>query len=129
MAEMDITKTLVVGQNVFMRSGQVGNWAKVIKVTPTGVIVESDPVYGSELIRFDENGTACDSSDLCNDKGVRGGSKIPGTSSGPWKLYLDTKAAGFAKTIDPETAGFVKALQQRDNSKIAEFLSKRKRNS
>jgi hypothetical protein len=54
---MDTTK-LVVGQDVFMRSGEVGNWAKVIEVTPTGVIVESDPVYGSELLRFDENGTA-----------------------------------------------------------------------
>jgi hypothetical protein len=58
------TKTLVVGQDVFMRSGQVGNWAKVVKVTPTGVIVQSDPIYGDELIRFDENGTACDSSDI-----------------------------------------------------------------
>jgi len=64
------TKKLVVGQDVFMRSGRVGNWAKVVEVTRTGVIVESDPNYGSELIRFDRDGVACDSSDLCNDNGV-----------------------------------------------------------
>jgi hypothetical protein len=96
---MDTTK-LVVGEDVFMRSGKVGNWAKVVEVTPTGVIVESDPVYGSELIRFDERGTACDSSDLCNDKGVRGGSTIPIMGSGPWKLYLNTKEAGFLRSMD-----------------------------
>ena len=94
---MDTTK-LVVGQDVFMRSGQVGNWAKVVKVTPTGVTVESDPTHGSELIRFDENGTACDSSDICNS-GVWEDSKIPGTSSGPWKLYPSTKESGFASGI------------------------------
>jgi hypothetical protein len=93
------TTTLMVGQDVFIRSGRVGNWAKVVKVTPTGVIVESDPVYGAELIRFDENGVAVDSSDICNHYGVWGESKIPGTSEGPWKLYFNTKDAGFAKTI------------------------------
>jgi hypothetical protein len=102
------TKTLVVGQDVFMRSGQVGNWAKVVKITPTGVIVESDPVYGAELIRFDKNGTACDSSDICNHYGAWRDSKIPGTNGGPWKLYLNTKDAGFAKTIDSKIAEFLK---------------------
>jgi hypothetical protein len=58
------TKTLVVGQDVFMRSGQVGDWGKVVEVTPTGVIVQSDPRYGDQLIRFDRNGIACDSSDI-----------------------------------------------------------------
>jgi hypothetical protein len=58
------TKTLVVGQDVFMRSGGFGDWATVAKVIPTGVVVQSDPAYGDELIRFDENGTACDSSDI-----------------------------------------------------------------
>ncbi len=159
-------KTLVVGQDVFMRSGEVGDWAKVVKVTPTGVIVQSDPNYGDELIRFDKNGTACDSSDIGIDEykdivlfdydktgylapascdvdvdiesvkaivsqydetglipratSHNGGdrrkfrqrfwenferlkthsrySKIPGTNGGPWKLYLNTKDAGFAKT-------------------------------
>ena len=101
---MDVT-TLVVGQDAFMRSGQVGNWAKVVKVTPTGVIVESDPVYGSELIRFDQNGAACDSSDICNDSSVWGDSKIPGTSSGPWKLYLNRNSActfGFCMAVGSE---------------------------
>ena len=156
------TKTLVVGQDVFMRSGEFGDWGKVVEVTPTGVIVQSEPIYGGELIRFDKNGVACDSSDIGveeykdiplydNDKGgeylasddvdiervkaivsqyveakiisratsansynvdgrakfrqrfwenferlkklcffIRRGrySKIPGTSAGPWKLYL-----------------------------------------
>ena len=58
------TRKLVVGQDVFMRSGGYGDWGKVVEVTPTGVIVQSDPCYGAQLIRFDKNGTACDSSDI-----------------------------------------------------------------
>lgn len=114
------TKTLVVGQDVFMRSGEVGDWGKIVEVTPTGVIVESDPAYGSELIRFDKNGTACDSRDLSNDKGVRGGSAIPIIGSGPWKLYLNTKEAGFAKIIDPDTAGSLiqRKLQEEAMNKV-----------
>jgi len=64
---MDTTK-LVVGRDVFMRSGEVGNWGKVVKIIPTGVIVQSDPAYGDELIRFDNNGTAVDSSDIGVDE-------------------------------------------------------------
>jgi len=99
-------KTLVVGQNVFMRSGEVGNWGKVVEVTPTGVIVESDPAYGSELLRFDASAMAVDSSDLCNDKGVRGGLTIPtqAQAEGPWKLYSDPRKAGFTKTMDQALA-------------------------
>lgn len=95
------TKTLAVGSVVFMLSGRVGNWATVVEVTPTGVIVESDPAYGSELIRFDENGVACDSSDLCNDKGIRGGSTIPIMGSGPWKLYYNYADAGLVTKKHP----------------------------
>jgi hypothetical protein len=62
------TRKLVVGQDVFMRSGGYGNWGEVVEVTPTGVIVQSDPCYGDELIRFDKHGTACDSSDLDVDR-------------------------------------------------------------
>ena len=58
------TRRLVVGQDVFMRSGKYGDWGKVVEVTSTGVIVQSDPSYGDELIRFDKDGTACDSSDI-----------------------------------------------------------------
>ena len=95
------TTWLGVGQDVYMRSGGIGDWAKVVKVTRTwwgrrtGVIVESDPAYKSELIRFDRDGVACDSSDLCNDRGVRGGSAIPIGGSGPWGMYKDYKDAGF----------------------------------
>lgn len=52
--------TLVVGRDVFIRSGAYGDWGKVVEVTPTGAIVQSDPCYGAQLIRFDKNGTACD---------------------------------------------------------------------
>ncbi|HXJ89174.1 MAG TPA: hypothetical protein VMS18_20320 [Candidatus Binatia bacterium] len=61
--DTDMSK-LVVGQDVFLRSGGYGDWGKVVEVTPTGVIVQSDPCYGDELIRFGKNGVACDSSDL-----------------------------------------------------------------
>jgi hypothetical protein len=64
---MDTTK-LVVGQDVFMRSGVYGDWGKVVEVTPAGTIVQSDPCYGDELIRFDKNGTACDSSNIDIDR-------------------------------------------------------------
>jgi|SRR5215472_564713 len=58
------TRKLVVGQDVFMRSGGYGDWGKVVEATTAGVIVQSDPCYGAELIRFDKNGIACDSSDI-----------------------------------------------------------------
>jgi len=64
---MDTTK-LAVGRGVFMRRGGYGDWGKVVEVTPIGVIVQSDPCYGDELIRFDKHGTACDSSDLDVDR-------------------------------------------------------------
>src|ERR1700741_1738567 len=64
---MDIKK-LVVGQNVFMRSGPYGDWGVVVEVTPLGAIVQSDPCYGDELIRFDKDGTASDSSDVDVDR-------------------------------------------------------------
>lgn len=95
---MDTTK-LVVGQDVFMRSGEVGDWAKVVEVTSTGVIVESDPNYGARLYRFDENGTVCESSDLCNDKGIRGGLAVPTQRGcdGPLKLALSNRV--FARIM------------------------------
>jgi hypothetical protein len=62
------TRKLVVGQDVFMRSGGYGDRGKVVEVTSTGVIVQSDSCYGDELIRFDKHGTACDSSDIDIDR-------------------------------------------------------------
>jgi hypothetical protein len=130
---MDITK-LVVGQDLFKGSGEVGGWVKVVKVTPTDLIVQSDPAYGDELIRFDKYGVACDSSDIDVDRhkdvvlfdyDAMGNlapasrefkqrfwenferlkkhseyRKTPGTSSGPWKLYLNPKEAGFFRIMD-----------------------------
>jgi hypothetical protein len=48
------TKTLVVGQDVYMfSSGIYLNKGKVVKATPSGVDVQTD---GQELLRFDNNG-------------------------------------------------------------------------
>jgi hypothetical protein len=113
---MDI-KTLVVGQDVFMRSGQVGNWGKVLEATSEGVIVASDPRYGTQTIRFDNNGVACYSGDLCVSLEAWGDTKIPGTSEDhPWQLYLNIKEAGFAKTIDqssPKTKELLNKQKQK----------------
>jgi hypothetical protein len=64
---MDTTK-LKVGQSVFLHDSTGCTWATVISVTPEGVIVETEPCYGDQLIRFDKNGTACDSSDIDVDR-------------------------------------------------------------
>jgi hypothetical protein len=50
------TKTLVVGQDVYMRSGSYGQKGKVVKVTPAGVEVHD----GVELFQFDIYGQGCD---------------------------------------------------------------------
>jgi hypothetical protein len=62
---MDTSK-LMMGQGVFMLSGATGDWGNIVEITPTGVIVQSE--VGQELIRFDNNGTACDSSDIHVDR-------------------------------------------------------------
>jgi len=60
------TKTLVVGQDVYMFSGCYWNKGKVVKVTPSGVDVQTSEellrsgdlnlrAYG-ELLHFDDNG-------------------------------------------------------------------------
>ena len=77
------TKTLVVGQDVYMFSGCYVNMGKVVKVTRSGVIVQlalaEGPIRpeGPELIRFDANGKACDSRDVY--KGNMEWNGIPGT--------------------------------------------------
>ena len=52
------TKTLVVGQDVDMVSGPYGCSGKVVKITPSGVDVQTD----DELVRFDKNGKETDAS-------------------------------------------------------------------
>ncbi len=88
------TKTLVVGQDVYMISGCYIKQGKVVKVTPSGVVVQlalaEGPIRpeGNELIRFDTDGKACDSSDIYKGN-LWGGSdpRIPGTHEcGPWEL-------------------------------------------
>lgn len=52
------TKTLVVGQYVRVNRGNYYYDAKVVKVTPDGVEVQTD--YDKEPLRFDNNGKGCD---------------------------------------------------------------------
>ena len=54
------TKTLVVGQDVYMDSGCYGCKGKVVKVTPSGVEVQTD---SQGLLRFDNEGKGCDGND------------------------------------------------------------------
>ena len=69
-----------------MISGVYLNKGKVAKVTPLGVEVQT--VFGNELIRFDTNGKACDSSDIY--RGNMEWNGIPGTfECGPWELADD----------------------------------------
>lgn len=88
------TNTLVVGQHVYMISGCYMKQGKVLKAMPSGVVVQlaifEGPITpeGPELIRFDTNGKACDSSDIYKGN-LWGGSdpRIPGTHEcGPWEL-------------------------------------------
>ena len=85
------TKTLVVGQDVYMVSGIYGVTGKVVEVTASGVIVKLDlaqgPINEPTLIRFDTNGKACDSSDIYNGNMWGADPRIPGTHEcGPWEL-------------------------------------------
>ena len=85
------TKTLAVGQDVYMVSGWYMQKGKVVKVTPSGVEVQLDK--GSYLIRFDTNGKACDSRDIY--KGNMEWNGIPGTfECGPWELTNVEVATG-----------------------------------
>ena len=101
------TKTLVVGQDVYMVSGCYGKSGKVVEVTSSGVIVQlalfEGPIRpeGPELIRFDINGKACDSSDIYTGN-MWGGPdpRIPGTHEfGPWELE-DTHPEKLAYWLD-----------------------------
>ncbi|HET9406013.1 MAG TPA: hypothetical protein VFO39_02135 [Candidatus Sulfotelmatobacter sp.] len=86
------TKTLAVGQEVWMQSGIYAKKAKVVEVTKRRVIVEllraEGPIGLKYQIRFDANRKACDSSDIY-DGNIWGGPdpRIPGTHEfGPWEL-------------------------------------------
>jgi hypothetical protein len=86
------TKTLVVGQDVWMRSGRYAQEGTVVAVNDWCVEVELLLIYGpaglKHTLRFDTNGKACDSSDLYTDN-MWGGldPRIPGTHEfGPWEI-------------------------------------------
>jgi hypothetical protein len=55
---MDMTKTLVVGQDAYMKSGDCFKHAKVTKVLSDGVEMKT----ASGPLRFDTTGKACDGS-------------------------------------------------------------------
>ena len=50
------TKTLVVGQEVYIESGCYGYMGKVVEVSPSSVSVETD----GGRFRFSNNGKECD---------------------------------------------------------------------
>jgi len=60
------TKTLVVGQDVHMVSGIYANEGKVVKVTPSGVevqtgVMQNDGTWNAhERLRFDSEGKGLD---------------------------------------------------------------------
>ncbi len=91
------TKSLVVGQEVYMVSGIYGKKGKVVKIGRSlftlfrpSVIVQvraQGPIDEPTLMRFDANGKACYSDDIYN--GNMG--NIPGTHEfGPWELIDGT---------------------------------------
>jgi hypothetical protein len=102
------TKTLVVGQDVYMFSGCYVTTGRVIKVTPSGVDVQTT----DEIWRFDTDGKACDSRGTGMFKSSpweRGG--IPGTyECGPWELddipfakrtaFLERRWADWQRKLD-----------------------------
>ena len=47
------TKTLVVGQDVYMFCGHYGEYGKAVEVTPEGVVLRN---RAGGLLRFDSNG-------------------------------------------------------------------------
>lgn len=84
------TKTLVIGQKVWMVSGPCyGRKGILTKVTECCVEVELLRSLGhagvKNYMRFDTNGKACDSRDINNENMDFDG--IPGTlEGGPWEL-------------------------------------------
>ena len=82
------TRQLKVGQIVMLRSGWYGCHAKVLEITPEGVIVE-DITYPGKAFRLDINGRAVDSRDLGwnTNRLYNDALPIPGTyEGGPWEL-------------------------------------------
>ena len=98
---MDTTK-LVVGQYVHLISGVYGKVGRVVKVASSGVIVQLSTLEGPiraegpELIRFDTDGKACDSSDIYKGNMWGADRRIPGTHEcGPWELSVDEDKYGY----------------------------------
>jgi len=75
------TKTLVIGQDVHVVSGVYSIKGKVVKVTPSGVdvqtgVMQNDGTWNAhERMRFDTNGKSCDPSDDTIE-------------CGPWELAI-----------------------------------------
>jgi hypothetical protein len=77
------TKILKVGQRVYMINGPYINRGKVVKITPSGVEVQTFR-YGQpdELFRFDNEGNELEES--CRDRGL--GRLGPDPAFLPWHL-------------------------------------------
>jgi len=64
------TKTLMVGQDVYAGNGRFCRKGKVVEVTSSGVevqfgVMQTDGTWNAhELVRFDNDGKACDNDDL-----------------------------------------------------------------
>jgi hypothetical protein len=84
------TKTLVVGQDVYMLSGVYICWGKVVKITPSGVDVQTDD---QGLLRFNSRGEGY-------DKGTH--------ECGPWYIddipFAERTALRKQGTLDYEQA-------------------------
>ena len=95
------TKTLVVGQDVCMRSGpQYGTWGKVVKVTPSGQVdvLCNEELFTGNLLHFDANGRSYVTElpsfyDPTAHPSSPWGWNGNGTYEfGPWELYDDDPA-------------------------------------
>jgi len=90
------TKTLVVGQDVFLESGCYGCHGRVVKVTPSGVDVQTPELVGglpsvdAKLIHFDNDGRsyATASPSSCDPEDKRPWTRdVNGTlECGPWYI-------------------------------------------
>lgn len=90
------TKTLVVGQVVYMSSGGVyGCSGKVVRITADGIDVDMRFESKLEIWRFDTNGRACDSRSVGYVPEFWELDGVPSTyEGGPWVLHsIDYEAS------------------------------------
>ena len=102
---------LRVGRSIRLCSGSYGCEAKVLEITPTGIIVEQ-PQYPGKKFRLNAQGVAVDSRDLgWNDSRIYNDAlPIPGTfENGPWMLE-GSEAEKRTHVISDEMMDYIKSL-------------------